>query len=40
MGVKEKLSYVAFDDLFSQGVAESDPIGFVDSLSRPVFSTH
>lgn len=28
-------SYVTFDDLFAQGAADADPIGFIESLSKP-----
>lgn len=31
----EDYSYVTFDDLFSQGAADGDPIGFVESLKKP-----
>lgn len=36
LGEREKYHYATFDDLFSQAAADADPVGFVDSLSKPV----
>src|ERR1700733_9608089 len=35
MGKEQGYSYVTFDDLFAQGSADADPIGFVNGLKRP-----
>lgn len=36
IGLTEGFHYVSFDDLFAQGAAEADPIGFIENLSKPV----
>jgi predicted AAA+ superfamily ATPase len=36
IGEQEQFSYVTFDDLFSQGAADADPVGFVKSAEKPV----
>jgi|LakMenEpi03Aug12_release.lakeMendotaPanAssembly.Ray.scaffolds.fasta_scaffold48402_5 predicted AAA+ superfamily ATPase len=35
IGEHNGFSYTTFDDLFSQGAADADPVGFLESLDKP-----